>query len=156
MDIDSRIEAQAAVRRARQRAGLSQRALARRSGISQPNIAAIESGRRVPSETTLSRLLAAARTRASEALAAHRQEVLRIIAARRGSMVRVFGSVATGTDTDDSDLDLLVRFEPGTTIWDVMGAELDLEDLLGVRVDVVPDGGDSRVLTRARAEAVPL
>lgn len=156
MGVESETDPAAAVRRARHRAQLSQRQLARRSGISQPNVAAIESGRRVPSEATLAKLLSAARLRPSEALASHREEVLRILAARNGSEAQVFGSVATGTDSYESDLDLLVRFAPGTRIWDVVGAELDLEEALGVRVDIVSDSGDSRVLDRARREAVPL
>lgn len=145
-----------AVRRARERARLSQRDLAKRSGVPQPNIAAIESGRRSPSPATLSRLLSAARMRPSDALSLHRDDVLRIVAARRGHDPRAFGSVARGTDTHESDLDLLVRFEPGTTVWDVVGAELDLEEALGVEVDVIPDDGDSPVLAQARREAVPL
>lgn len=53
---------------------------------------------------------------------------------------RVFGSVLHGDDGDDSDLDLLVDALPGTTLFDLSGLQLELEDLLGVPVDVVTPG----------------
>jgi len=144
------------VRRARERAGLTQRELAQRSGIHQPNIAAIESGRATPSPRTLQRLLDAARERPSVLLARHRDEVRNAVERRRGHDPRVFGSVARGEDTVDSDVDLIVRFDPGASIFDLVGLATDLGELLGVRVDVVSEGSDGRVLDRARHEAVPL
>ncbi len=56
----------------------------------------------------------------------------------------------------DSDLDLLVTFPPGTSAWTLTGLELDLEEALGVRVDVVPDSGTSPAVERARREAQPI
>lgn len=69
--------------------------------------------------------------------------------------VRVFGSVARGHDTLDSDIDLLVRFMPGTTAFDHAGLVAALSDLLGVQVDVISEGGlrlpgDQHVLDEAR------
>jgi predicted nucleotidyltransferase len=53
---------------------------------------------------------------------------------------RVFGSVLHGSDQEGSDLDLLVDALPGTTLFDLGGLQAELEDLLGVRVDVLtPD-----------------
>lgn len=49
---------------------------------------------------------------------------------------RVFGSVLHGTDTEESDLDILVDALPGTSLLDICGLQNDLEDLLGVKVDV--------------------
>lgn len=49
---------------------------------------------------------------------------------------RVFGSVLHGTDTDTSDLDLLVDARPDTTLLDLGGLQQTLEDLLGISVDV--------------------
>lgn len=77
--------------------------------------------------------------------------------ARRGARdVRVFGSVARGEATDVSDVDLLVRFEPGRSLLDQVHLIAELEALLGRHVDVVAEGGlldrDGHVL----AEAVPL
>lgn len=53
---------------------------------------------------------------------------------------RIFGSVLHGADRDGSDLDLLVDAFPGTTLFDLGGLQAELEDLLGVRVDVLTPG----------------
>ena len=50
---------------------------------------------------------------------------------------RVFGSVLTGTDTDDSDLDLLVDPAPSTTLFTLAGLEHEAGKLLGVPVSVL-------------------
>lgn len=86
-----------------------------------------------------------------------RQEIL-IAAARRGaSNVRVFGSVARGDATADSDVDILVDLEPGRSLFDLGGLLMDLQDLLGCRVDVVTEKGlRPRVRQRVMQEAIPL
>ena len=53
---------------------------------------------------------------------------------------RIFGSVLHGADQDDSDLDLLVDALPGATLFDLGGLQVELEALLGVRVDVLTPG----------------
>jgi hypothetical protein len=53
---------------------------------------------------------------------------------------RVFGSILHGSDTDGSDLDLLVDPLPGTTLFDLGGMQVELETLLGVPVDVLTPG----------------
>ena len=55
--------------------------------------------------------------------------------------VRIFGSVARGDATAASDLDLIVRFDPGRSLFDHGGLLMDLQDLLGVKVDVIDEGG---------------
>jgi uncharacterized protein len=55
------------------------------------------------------------------------------------SHVRLFGSVARGEDTENSDVDFLVSMEPGRTLLDVARLEEQLEKLLGRRVDVVTE-----------------
>lgn len=50
---------------------------------------------------------------------------------------RVFGSVVHGTDTEGSDLDVLVDPLPGTTLFDLGGLQVELESMLGVSVDVL-------------------
>ncbi|WP_448058627.1 helix-turn-helix domain-containing protein [Cellulomonas hominis] len=144
------------VRRGRARAGLTQRQLADRSGVHQPNIAAIESGRVTPSEQTLARLLDAARVRPLIVAADSRDLIHAVIEAHHGHNPRLFGSVARGDDEVGSDLDLLVDFEPGVDIFDVVDLSTELQERLGVRVDVVSDDGDGPALRHARAEAVPL
>jgi predicted nucleotidyltransferase len=54
--------------------------------------------------------------------------------------VRVFGSVARGEDTENSDVDLLVDLAPEVGLFGLGRLERELTDLLGVRVDVVPAG----------------
>ena len=67
--------------------------------------------------------------------------------------VRVFGSVVRGDNREDSDLDLLVDFEKGRTLFDLIGFRLDLQDLLGVPVDVVTPGSLRYIRDRVFAEA---
>ena len=76
-------------------------------------------------------------TRAFAALLAHRDDIRRIVAANRAANARVFGSVLHGDDSDDSDLDILVDALPGATLFDLGAIQVELEDLLGVSVDVV-------------------
>jgi predicted nucleotidyltransferase len=52
----------------------------------------------------------------------------------------VFGSALLGTDKDGSDLDLLVDALPGATLFDLGGLQIELEDLLGVSVDLLTPG----------------
>jgi predicted nucleotidyltransferase len=53
------------------------------------------------------------------------------------SNVRVFGSVLHGQDTEGSDLDLLVDAPPGTTLFDLGHLQVELEELLGIPVEVL-------------------
>lgn len=53
---------------------------------------------------------------------------------------RVFGSVLHNQDAEGSDLDLLVDALPGTTLFDLGGLQLELEELLGIRVDLLTPG----------------
>ena len=58
----------------------------------------------------------------------------------RAANPRVFGSVVHGRDIDGSDLDLLVDALPGTTLFDLGGLQVELEELLGVQVDLLTPG----------------
>ncbi len=70
-----------------------------------------------------------------------RQDIL-VIAAKHGVYdIRVFGSVARGEERPDSDIDLLVKCHLKTSRWFPAGLILDLEKLLGRRVEVVTDNG---------------
>lgn len=86
-----------------------------------------------------------------------REKVL-LIAARHGARnVRVFGSVARAEAGRDSDVDVLVDLEPGRSLFDLGGLLMDLQDLLGCRVDVVTEQGlRPRIRERVLREAVPL
>lgn len=129
------------LRELRERAGLSQAQLASRSGVAQPNIAAYESGRRNPSAAMVDRLRSAMRPLPHEALEQHR-DGLRQLAAEYGlTNMRVFGSAAQGTDTTQSDLDILVTRSPNVGLLTIAEFAFAAERLLGVPVDVVTDGG---------------
>ena len=144
------------IRSARIRAGMTQEELARRSGVAQPNSAAYETGARSPSTTMLRRLIAAARPRPSAVLQERRAEVLSTVAHHKAGNVRVFGSIARGNDTYDSDVDLLVTFGDDATILDQSRIVIDLQDLLGCDVDVVSDATLGRRAASILSDAVPL
>lgn len=92
-----------------------------------------------------------------EDLRARRDEILAIAARHGASNVRVFGSVARGEADEVSDLDVLVEMDKGRSLLDLAGFHLDLEDLLGVGVDVVTVKGlRERVRDDIVAEAVSL
>ncbi|TAM71130.1 MAG: XRE family transcriptional regulator [Microbacteriaceae bacterium] len=143
------------LRAAREDAQLTQRELARRSGVQQSHIAAIESGTRTVSPELLVRLLRAADYRPSVPLEREARRIRNIAAERGIGNVRVFGSALHGTDRFDSDLDLLVDVPPGAAPFALATFVSHVQDLLGFPVDVVVDraGGFA---DRIRAEAVPL
>ena len=92
-----------------------------------------------------------------EVLKAKREEILRIAARHGARNVRVFGSVARGEADAASDLDVLVDMEPGRSLLDMGGLLMDLQDLLGCRVDVVSERGlRERIRERVLQEAIPL
>jgi predicted nucleotidyltransferase len=72
-----------------------------------------------------------------EGLRRRRAGILSVARKRRAHRLAVFGSVARGEARPDSDLDLLVDFEPAASLLDHVGLFQDLEELLGVGVDVV-------------------
>ncbi len=67
----------------------------------------------------------------------HRAELRKLISRYNVTRPRVFGSVLNGTDTDESDLDLLVDPTDSTTLFTLAGLEYEAEQLLGVRVSVL-------------------
>ncbi|HWE97876.1 MAG TPA: nucleotidyltransferase family protein [Tepidisphaeraceae bacterium] len=92
-----------------------------------------------------------------ELIQKNREAILEIARHYGASDVRIFGSVARGDTTESSDLDLVVRFEPGRSLFDQGGLLMDLRDLLGIDVDVVSEGAlEGRFGKRVREEAVPL
>ena len=135
---------------------MTQREVAVRSGVKQPLISAIESGKREPSaatKATLDRVLAA---RPSDMLRLFRPEALMVIRRHGGARPLLFGSVARGTDRPESDVDLLVTFAEDAGITDLLAMEDELSELLTVPVDVVSAGSSGRVVDRALSESVPL
>ena len=76
----------------------------------------------------------------SQALAAYRAELRRLVSSHDLTHPRVFGSVLTGTDTEESDLDLLVDPSASTTLFTLARLEYQAEALLKVRVSVLTPG----------------
>jgi predicted nucleotidyltransferase len=91
-----------------------------------------------------------------EGLRRRRAEILGVARKRRAHRLAVFGSVARGEVRPNSDLDLLVDFEPGASLLDHVGLFQDLEELLGVGVDVVSRRALMPRDSCIRAEAVEL
>jgi predicted nucleotidyltransferase len=92
-----------------------------------------------------------------QALHQQRDAILEIARRHGAHDVRFFGSVARHENTQASDVDVLVRFDPDRSLFDHGGLIADLEDLLGVKVDVVSEGGmRERFRMRVLGEAVPL
>lgn len=93
----------------------------------------------------------------SAVLEANRSLVRETVARFRASNARIFGSTRHRTDREGSDLDLLVDALPGTTLFDLGGLQIELEEALGVPVDLLTPG-DLPVAFRERvlADAVPV
>ena len=86
-----------------------------------------------------------------------RDEIQRIAAKHGARNVRVFGSVARGEAGADSDIDLLVETGPETSSWFPAVLVLDLEKILGCKVEVVTEKGLTPYLKeRVLQEAMPL
>jgi predicted nucleotidyltransferase len=103
------------------------------------------------------RAISSALVKPSKILQQYREVIRRIIAQGPLSNPRVFGSVVRGDDREGSDLDLLVDASPGTTLFDLGGLQADLEEALGVRVDLLtPDDLPPRIRERVLREAKPV
>ncbi len=76
----------------------------------------------------------------SAALSLQRNAVHALVTRYRAANPRVFGSALYGQDVDGSDLDLLVDPLPGTTLFDLGGLQVELEEMLGVPVDLLTPG----------------
>jgi len=93
----------------------------------------------------------------SIALQFHRDAIRHIVESHRACNARVFGSVVHGDDTEESDLDLLIDPTPDTTLMDVAAIQVELEELLGVTVDVLtPKALPDKFRGTVLAEAVPV
>lgn len=86
----------------------------------------------------------------------HRDEIVALVQSHRGRSVAVFGSVARGEATEGSDIDLLVEFEPSSSLLDLIHLEEALAQLLGTDVDVVSVGALLDRDDEVRRQAVAL
>lgn len=76
-----------------------------------------------------------------EVLQKRRNEILAVARQHGIGNMRVFGSVARGEETPQSDIDFLVELEKGRTVLDLGGALIKLQELLGRKVDIVTERG---------------
>ena len=87
----------------------------------------------------------------------YRNQIVELAEKRGAHNIRVFGSIARGEQRSDSDIDLLVDFEPGRSLLDLTGLWLDLEAALGCKVDVVSSRGlRPRVAPQVMRDAISL
>jgi len=90
-------------------------------------------------------------------LMSKRDQILKIAAKRGAKRIRLFGSAARGDSGPGSDVDFLVEFEPGRSLLDQGGLLMDLQELLGCKVDVVSERAlRPQYRERVLREAVPL
>ena len=93
----------------------------------------------------------------SEQLRSRKPDIERIARKYGVRSVRVFGSVARGAADEASDVDLLVEVEKGTSLLSLGGFQVEMEELLGKKVDVVTeDGLKPRMRDQAVKDAVAL
>lgn len=78
--------------------------------------------------------------RPSIALQQHHADIHALTRRYKVTNPRVFGSVLEGSDVDGSDLDLLVDPLPGATLFDLGALHAELEETLGVTVDLLTPG----------------
>lgn len=157
----------------RREAGLTQAELAHRAKTSQAMVARYETGAASPTVRTLSRLLRAAgrelvlagpaitdqptmRGPVAAQLREHRKEILAAADTVGASNLRIFGSVARGEETPESDIDLLVDFpaeERG--LFPLLKLAGEIEAIMGRPVDVAAvEVMAPAVRERALAEAI--
>ena len=92
-----------------------------------------------------------------ELLNAKREEILSIAERHGVGNVRIFGSVARGEASEASDVDFLVQVGSHPSAWFPAGLILDLEELLGCKVDIVTEDSIYWLLRRKiLKEAIPL
>lgn len=90
-------------------------------------------------------------------LDAKRDEIRRIAAKHGAKNIRIFGSVARGEAAPNSDFDFLVEAGPVTSSWFPAGLIVDLEQVLGRRVEVVTEKGlDPLLRDNVLREATPV
>ncbi len=83
----------------------------------------------------------------SQLLQEKRQDILAIAAKHGAFNVRIFGSVARGEETENSDIDFLIDYDlKKISPWFPGGLLMDLQDLLGCKVDIVTEKGLSHLI----------
>jgi predicted nucleotidyltransferase len=143
----------------RQRYGLTQAQVAARAGVKQPEVSAVENRTRATPEAR-ARILEAIQQLARPEVGLTpdvRAQALQVFATYGAKDVRLFGSVARGSTRPGSDIDFVAKFPPTFSLFQLVDLESELEDVIGLPVDVVSDDPRTgRVLEEIRRTAVPL
>ena len=79
----------------------------------------------------------------SNSIKSRREEILNIAKNFGAKNIRVFGSMARGEEGPESDLDIIVEMEKGSSLLDIIAIKQDIEELLGRKVDVVTEASIS-------------
>lgn len=87
---------------------------------------------------------------------ANLNQIKHLVKKHKGLGISVFGSVARGADTFDSDIDFLVDFAPDASLLDQAGLLNDLTDLLKCKVDVISRGGLRPTEAHILKDEIPL
>jgi predicted nucleotidyltransferase len=101
---------------------------------------AVIGGPATPFIGSLKERLADPNMKPSISLEQRRDQVCEVLQRFRMRNPRIFGSVTRGQDTEQSDLDILVDAPPGTSLYDLAGVEIELEAILGCKVEVLTKG----------------
>jgi uncharacterized protein len=108
-------------------------------------------------EEVVEQLLAGPPKTAKQLFLAHRTAVMKVLEKRGVTRLVAFGSRARGDARPDSDLDLMVRLPAGASLFDQAGLLMDLQEVFGMKVDVVTEGPHlGRLNARIEAEGVVL
>lgn len=113
-------------------AGMTQREIATALDRSQPEVSRL---------LKLAPPIFQAKSQLGALLVEKKRQVLEVVASQGCENVRVFGSLARGEDTPESDIDLLVDIPDDFSLFDLGGLQVDIQDLFDVHVDVIPARG---------------
>ena len=93
-----------------------------------------------------------------QALLREKRDEILLIARKHGAYdLRVFGSVSRNENDNASDIDILLRFEKGRSLLDHAALVVEMEDVLGCKIDIVTEQGlKERIRARVVSEAVPI
>lgn len=78
-----------------------------------------------------------------------RKEIIDIAKKYGAKNVRIFGSMARGDESINSDVDIIVEMETGSSLLDIIAIKQDISELLGRKVDVVTEASISPYIRNA-------
>lgn len=117
----------------------------------------LEEGKRLASRRGRSKTKKGSNVTGLDKLRKERSRIMSLAAKHGARNMRVFGSVARGEERPDSDIDFLVEMAPDRSLFDVGGLQMDLQETLAHRVDVVTRKGlKRRLLSRVLRESKAL